>query len=279
MRIAHLSDLHFSHFTLSPLQFFSKRWLGNLNLLVKRKKEFDCARLEQLSELFKSLKVDLLLISGDLSTTSHPREFEKAKAFVTAVEQAGIRVIVLPGNHDQYTKRSYKKQLFYRYFPSELKTAKVAVTPLENNWFLIAIDSACATSLTSSCGFFSPEAENKLAQLLCELPKGASALLVNHYPLFNPDGSRRALIRAEHLRALLVQHPTIKLYLHGHTHRQTIADLRPNGLPIILDSGSITHKKQGSWHLLDLEKDRGIVHPYRWQNETWHKTEERRFTF
>lgn len=40
LRCAHLSDLHFSEPTWSPSQFFSKRWLGNLNLLLARKKVY-----------------------------------------------------------------------------------------------------------------------------------------------------------------------------------------------------------------------------------------------
>lgn len=279
MRIAHLSDLHFSHFTISPFQFFSKRWLGNLNLLFCRKKEFDLSRLRSLPELLQSLKVDLLLLSGDLTTTSHRGEFKKAQAFASSVEKLGIRTVALPGNHDQYTRGAYKKQRFYQFFPSDLKKDQVSLTPLPDNWFLIALDSAIATSLVSSSGLFSKKSEETLEKILAGLPLNASIVLVNHYPLFNCDGNRRGLIHADRLRSLLARHPSIKLYLHGHTHRHSFADLRPNGLPVILDSGSATHKKQGSWNLLDLKPGLCAVQPYEWKNGGWQKQEERRFTF
>jgi hypothetical protein len=44
----------------------------------------------------------------------------------------------------------------------------------------------------------------------------------------------------------------VKLFLHGHSHRQCIADLRSSNLPIILDSGSTAQKHNGTWNLIDI---------------------------
>lgn len=269
MRIAHISDLHFSKFTLNPLQFFSKRWLGNLNLLFFRRNTFDHARLGPLPALFKKQKVDLVIISGDLSTTSRRKEFKLAQEFVKKIEAQGIPVVTLPGNHDQYTKRAYKRKHFYKYFNSPLKEQGVLTRELGNRWQLIALDSAIATSLVSSQGLFSPELEKALAKQLSKLPQNAQILLVNHFPLFQSQGPRRALKRGEALSQLVRRDPRIKLYLQGHTHLHTIADLRPSGLPIILDSGSATHKKDGSWHLLQLGEKRCDVESFRWKEGAW----------
>lgn len=275
MRIAHISDLHFSKLSFNPLQFFSKRWLGNLNLLFFRRKEFDAKRLNSLPSLFKSLDVDLVVISGDLSTTSRKSEFLKAKEFVEKIEAQGIQVVTLPGNHDQYTKRAYKKQLFYKYFNSPLKETGVMLKELGSKWLLVALDSAVATSLVSSRGHFSTKLEKSLAKLLSDLPKNKQILLVNHFPFFQSQGPRKSLERSEALRTLLLHDPRIKLYLQGHTHIHTIADLRASGLPIILDSGSVTQKKDGSWHLLDLSEKRCDVESFRFKNSTgWHAEEK-----
>src|SRR5207249_2378107 len=104
MRFAHISDLHFGSFALSPLQFFSKRWLGNFNFLLRRKRKFDYRRLVQLRELFKEHQITHVLITGDLSVTARPSEFWQGNNFVELLKEAGLEVFVVPGNHDHYTK-------------------------------------------------------------------------------------------------------------------------------------------------------------------------------
>ncbi len=284
MRIAHISDLHFSKATFNPLQFFSKRWLGNLNLLFCRKREFRPEQLAPLAELFKSLHVDLVLISGDLSCTSLPREFRLAADFVDSLAQQGMQVVTIPGNHDHYTKTAYKKRHFYRFFaskfaqsPYDLSAHGIAVKELSNGWFLIALDTALATSLISSRGYFSPEIEERLEMTLATLPRERPIILVNHFPFFDTEGPYKALVRGDALRNLIAKYPAIKLYLHGHSHRQTIANLQASGLPIILDSGSVSHHIDGSFLLIDIDKKSCQVEPYAWKNSQWQAQETQRF--
>ena len=261
IRIAHISDLHFSKPSLHPGQFFSKRWLGNLNLLFSRKKDFDTERLQSLANLYQELKVNYLIITGDLSTTSLESEFSEAAEFIEQFKKVGIEVFCLPGNHDHYTKKAFQQKLFYHYFPSNFSPEKtsaslreegVTLKHLGEGWWLIAIETALATSLISSRGFFSPELEKNLTKILLQLPKDDKVILANHFPLFNNDGPRKALKRASALQEQLQKFPNVKLYLHGHTHRQCIADLRANNLPIVLDSGSASHCERGSWNLIEI---------------------------
>ncbi|HNA62745.1 MAG TPA: metallophosphoesterase, partial [Rhabdochlamydiaceae bacterium] len=119
IKIAHISDLHFSNWDWNPSQFFSKRWLGNLNFLFGRQRHFAHERLKSLPTLFRNHGISHVMITGDLTTTSSLGEFEKAREFVEALEAVGLKVFVIPGNHDQYTKRAHKDQLFYNYFPSQ----------------------------------------------------------------------------------------------------------------------------------------------------------------
>lgn len=253
MRIAHLSDLHFSKITFSPAQFFSKRWVGNINLLLSRRRAFDTRHLSSLVPLFKQLQVDHIVITGDLTTTSLEGEFEQAAELIASFEKEGITSHILPGNHDHYTQGAHQNHLFYRYFPSPLKEKRVAKTCLGKGWWLITLDTALATSLISSRGEFAPAIEQELKTVLGSIPPTEKIILANHFPLFNNDGPRKVLSRAGHLRTLISEFPQIVLYLHGHTHRQCIADLRFNHLPILLESGSCTYKKHSSWHLIDIQ--------------------------
>lgn len=278
MRLAHISDLHFAKATCNPSQFFSKRWLGNLNLILFRKREFLPDHLFSLPALFKQLKVDLVIITGDLTTTSRSQEFEAALNFTREIEKEGISVLTLPGNHDQYTKSAYKQKLFYQFFPSDLKEQGIAVKPLANKWQIISLDMAVATSLASSRGLFSEQLEKKLEETLARIPQDASLILTGHFPFFHPDSPRRALIRGEALGKIMQRFPQIKFYLHGHTHRHTIADLRSSGFPIILDSGSATHVQVGTWNLIDINDKGCEIEMYKRENSApWEASQKLAF--
>lgn len=287
MRIAHISDPHFFHLNYSFSQFFSKRWLGNLNLLFNRKGELFIDRLQLLPLFFKSKGVTDVVISGDLTTTSCKKEFEKAKAFVRLFEQAGMRVILIPGNHDHYTKKACNNKLFYEYFPTTYAPQKSAhpnlrddrhtLIELPNNWVMLLVDTSLASNLFNSTGKFSTHLHDKLKQTL-QLLENKSILLVNHFPFLPTGPKKRQMIGSRHFQALLEDHPNIKLYWHGHTHRKIIADLRPSGLPVILDPGSISYKK-GSFFISDLSQDSLDLKSYHWVKSHWVIEEERHFSW
>ncbi len=79
------------------------------------------------------------------------------------------------------------------------------------------------------------------------------------------------------MRAIIERYPNICLYLHGHTHRHTIADLQPNGLPIVLDSGCPIQKPHGTWNLIDLGEKECQVQCYRWSGFAWEGEERKSF--
>lgn len=263
-RLAQISDLHFSKLSWNPFQFCSKRWLGNLNLLMKRKHSLRPDNLTTLFPIFHEYKIDAVLITGDLTSTSHEDEFLLAQQFVESLQQEKFKVFTLPGNHDQYTKRAFKKQLFYQFFNTNYSPPTDSLTSLSlkedglsaayfgHGWWLIALDTAIATSLISSNGYFSPELEQKLEKALKEIPDDQHVILINHFPIFSNESARKSLIRKEALKKLIQRFPKIKLYLHGHTHRHCIADLRSSHLPIFLDSGSTAQKEEGTWNLIDI---------------------------
>lgn len=275
MRIAHLSDLHFSKISFTMGQLFSKRWLGNLNLFVSRKKAFNTERLFPLVERLQQEKVDHLIVTGDLSTTSLEAEFAQALELIKAFQEVGIKTHILPGNHDHYTKKAYKNQLFYRYFPSELKEKGVYKTLLSPGWWLVSLDTALATSLFSSRGHFTLALEEALISLLNEIPTKDKIILANHFPLFGNDGPRKALLREKELRKVILKYPQIAFYLHGHTHRHSVADLRVNGLPIILESGSASHIENGSWNLLDISPKETRLQRFQFHEEKgWYASKQ-----
>lgn len=277
-RLAHISDLHFSKSTCNPLQFLSKRWIGNLNLIFSRQKNFETERLERLIDIFKQNQVQHVVISGDLSTTSLPHEFQEALQFIEKLKAAGMSVFTLPGNHDHYTKKAYKSKLFYNFFHSHysmedspiyaynLKEHQLAAKYLGNQWWFIALDTAKATSLISSRGFFSEKLERNLKEILGLIPTDHQIILANHFPFFDQESPRKTLERGAYLKNLIERFPNIKIYLHGHTHRHSLADLRPGRLPIISDSGSTSHRKRGAWNLIDVSSQGCSFQVFKWMD-------------
>ncbi len=261
MKIAHISDLHFVKRSWSPMQFFSKRWLGNLNSLFIRRKDFDYAKLEKLPSHLKSLGVSLVIISGDVTTTSDKREFELARAFTASLEKEGLEVICIPGNHDHYTRSDYRNRTFYNYFPSSwdtslgcnLKNDGVTAKKLCPGWWIVGLDTACSTSWVASTGYFHPRTEKALDELLQKLPE--QILLVNHFPFFQHESKRKVMLRGPSLQHLVEKFPQVKIYCHGHTHRRCIAPLEASGLPLILDPGSTTHRSNDGWHLIEIQEN------------------------
>ncbi len=288
-RLAHISDLHFSKITWNPSQFFSKRWLGNLNLLLARRHTFDPSCLTTLIPIFHERNVETVLITGDLTSTAQAAEFKMAQQFIENLQNEKFQVFTLPGNHDHYTKNAYKNKLFYQYFSANyaskenLKDDEMTKIFLGHDWWLFALDTALATSLFSSNGYFSSELEQKLESALQELPKNHRVILVNHFPLFANESKRKSLIRREALQKILKRFPQVKLYLHGHSHRHCIADLRSSHLPIILDSGSAAQKNKGTWNLIDITADGCVIEVFqniRKSNPTsWESVAKSNFTW
>jgi 3',5'-cyclic AMP phosphodiesterase CpdA len=277
LKLAHLSDLHFSNWDWNPAQFFSKRWLGNLNFLFGRRRIFAHERLGLLPALFKEQGITHVLITGDLTTTSAPAEFEKARVFIQLLEAQGLQVFCIPGNHDQYTRKAYEQHLFYNYFPMQwnntsaynLKKHGMTAQKISDAWWLVGLDTALATSWFFSSGYFSENTEKNLIEFLSKLPTGEQVILFNHFPFFQHETPRKRLERGGALRKILERFPQVKIYCHGHTHRQCLADLRPSQLPIILDSGSIVHRDRGTWHQLTLSPEKLVTEVFSWKDEKW----------
>lgn len=282
MKLAHISDLHFAKVSFGFSQFFSKHWIGNLNLVAARKRDYLQDHLNPLPDLFKTLGVEYVIISGDLSTTSQHIEFARAANFVRKLKDKGLETVVVPGNHDQYTRKAYRNKWYYDYFDHSfaqgsgvidsfsLKEHGVSAKSLKNDWWIVALDTAVATSLFSSRGLFSLKVESKLKELLSLIPEHHKVILVNHFPFFQNSNPRVWLERGKELEALIRKFPNIKFYLHGHSHRHCIADLRVDGLPVICDSGSAPHRERGTWNLLELSPQGFSIDVFKWK-ESWQK--------
>ena len=292
IKIAHISDLHLWKVTFSLSQFLSKRWLGNINLILFRKKRFSQSQILQLPELFEKIKVNYVIVTGDVSSTSLDDEFKFGKELFDDLKKRGITPLFLPGNHDCYTKKAQKQKTFYKYFENDpgksplekkfnLKNDRLEAHKISSDLWVILIDCTLATNLISSRGLFSEESEKKLLELLLHIPKEHNIILATHFPFTINKSPRKSLKRAGNLKKILKDNPNIKLFVHGHTHHHNVSDLRKKGLPIVIDSGSSSHNQIGKWNLLEIGPSSYTIKVFDWikKDLKWHNTEEKNYHF
>ncbi len=278
MKIAHLSDIHFFRYNLSLKNFFSKELLGTLNHFANRSQLKNGCNLIQLPFFLKEKGVTHVVITGDFTTTSNIKEYTAAKEFIDHLEHQGFKIFFVPGNHDKYTQKSAQSNAFYKYLkaPKEMQEKGFVYEEFGEGYHWIGLDTTLATPLLSSQGLFSCDLEKRLISLLDSIDKTQPLIVVNHFPVRSRKAmpKRHQMIRYPCLKQILEKYPNIKLYLFGHTHLSEIF----LGRPILLNGGSLTLTKGGSFHLLELQKNQITIEGYshqsgQWEASSWQQAE------
>ena len=231
MKIIHFSDLHVWTLKGWDGDLSIKRLLGRANLLLRRKNAFPPELGQKVIKAILEREADLVIFSGDASTASMMSEFEVSHAlFQPIYDKWGDRFLVVPGNHDRYTRHAASNRLFERHFP-------FAPSEYPHAWYVneqltvLGLDLSVARSITARGDF--PRQKLPLLQLkLAEIKKnGKQVIVVGHYPLAYPpevriDWQHVLPQREEILKAL--QEAGVAAYLHGHKHRRWV--VRKEGL-------------------------------------------------
>ena len=248
--LLHIADLHFWKITWNPLRQLNKRVLGNLNLILKRSKQFDLALAPSSAEYAASTGLPTALFTGDFSTTSLEEEFEMALGFVRQIQKGGFKVHLLPGNHDVYTfwaSANRLRRIFAEYLPSgdyPLRQTLPGGTPL------IVVPTVCPNFILS-CGRITTQEIERTKALLaeCESP----VIVAGHYPFLQKTSAyrmtySRELRGADALREALGESGKRILYIAGHVHRFSYTqDSRYENLQQLTTDGPFHHsRKQGT---------------------------------
>lgn len=278
MRIIHLSDIHVWRYSYNPLHLFNKRVIGTASLLAGRASNFRLERLESVVDRVRAIDADHILITGDLTTTALPAEFQDARDALAELLVDPERVSVIPGNHDRYTDGSVRSRQFEKYFgmfaPSD---AFPWLRRLDSDTSILGLDPTRAH--ISARGFLPPAQLDQARALLAGPSNRPRRLIVaSHYPVHAPP-SHAAELKPKKLRndrevgewlATLGPH----LYCCGHVHAawSFVPAAFPNqlclnsGAPLLRDPTGL--RPPGFLEIELHDRDVSVLH-HAWIGDAW----------
>jgi Icc protein len=197
--------------------------------------------------------VDHLVVTGDLTFSAEPREFERAAEMLKAFASAG-KLTVVPGNHDVWTEESVETGRFLRAVGPDgrgMRRAQASypqVVPLGDEAVLVALDSArYGDEPFDTPGRLGSEQIRAARELAREHSKQGRAIVLafHHHVVLPPERvssdaavARMPLADADQVVRLVAEVP-IAAVLHGHRHTAFRVDLPGAAGPTpVLCSGS-----------------------------------------
>lgn len=227
MRLAHLSDLHVLDVQgVKPWRFFNKRVTGVANLLSLRRSAHSQALLEAAVDTLLGLDVDHVVVTGDLTNLSLESEFARARELLEPLVDRGLSVV--PGNHDVYTRGSYRKDRFEAFFGDLLWDTPVPSRDGRYPWFkrvggvhMIGFSSALPRAPLIATGEIGPDQLDRMHRYLAtERRPDEFAVALLHHNL-HKRGPRKDTMHGLVDRAAVLDAcaaADVGLVLHGHTH-------------------------------------------------------------
>jgi 3',5'-cyclic AMP phosphodiesterase CpdA len=219
-QIAHLSDVHFG--------------------------AHDPAIVAALEELLPDLKPDLVVVSGDFTQRARVAQYRLACEFLDRLEQTGLAVLGVPGNHDiplYDVARRFARPLhrYRRYIDDEL-------CPWFENDEIAMLGINTARSLTFKDGRISHAQMALIRECFRDVSPQKARILVTHHPLFAmPIGESEGLARSvgRHGDALkAIGEAGVHLLLAGHYHRAYSRSAREMvetaGPELVIQAGTAT---------------------------------------
>ncbi len=258
--LAHLSDPHLAPLPRPrPSELLSKRGLGYLNWLRKRR---GIHRAEVLAALVTDLKgqtPDHIAVTGDLVNLSLSNEFAPALHWLGGLGNPRD-VTFVPGNHDSYVRSAgafaehhwgdFMRGDIGEGFPFVRRRGALA---------LIGLSTSLPTPPLAATGRLHGDQLERLGEILAKLKSEHAfrAVLIHHPPTEGAHHFRR-LINAGALRDVLHRHGA-ELVLHGHHHEASLhwlpgPQLRVPVIGVPSASGAADrHDEPAGYNLYEIE--------------------------
>lgn len=220
--LLHVADLHFWTVVVNPLRLLNKRFLGNLNVWLRRGRTFPMREAVPFVDALAATSANQVLLTGDFTSTSLDEEFLLARRFVDVLSDSGFTLNLMPGNHDVYTFEARRKRRFEHHFaPYVPREGYPALRRLAGGTPLLLAPTVCP-NWVSSKGRITLQETEQVKRLLGGLPP--VAIVSGHYPLLDKTHGyeltrERRLRNADALRRVLGDSGLTILYVAGHVHR------------------------------------------------------------
>lgn len=273
MRFLHCSDVHITgEYRLSDAFKLGWRRMPALaELFLKgRYRNFAAApqTVRQIAADAEALKVDHLIVSGDLTAYALEPEFDGAKAALEPWVNDPRRCTVVPGNHDTYTPGALRDTRFERRFGHLLESDLPEYTAEGPYPFVRLLrDEVAVVGLLSARVPFVPGASfgvigqrqlDGLQRIVADPRMAGRAVLVvvHHAPLNqlgNPDRPNHGLYDAAALFKRV--HGERFAVLHGHIHRRYHHEPSAER-PHLFGAGSSTQVGREGYWVIEVENGR-----------------------
>ncbi len=199
------------------------------------------------------MSVDHVVVTGDLTFSAEPREFERAADLLRPFAEAR-KLTVVPGNHDVWSEESLETGRYLRALGPDGKGMRRAapsyphVVPLGDEAVLVALDSArYGEDPWRTPGRLGSEQLRVARELVREHAKQGKAVVLafHHHVVLPPERvpsdaqvARMPLADADQVVRLVAELP-VAAVLHGHRHTAFRVDLPgANGPTPVLCAGS-----------------------------------------
>ncbi|MFY9349372.1 MAG: metallophosphoesterase [Sphingobium sp.] len=194
-RIAHLSDIHFG---------------------ANDPKIVDAA-----TAWLEARRPDLIVISGDFTQRARAEQFRQASAWLNRLKAAGLKTLVVPGNHDVPLYDLFRR--FVRPLNRYERYISNVLCPWYEDREVAILGLNTARSLTIKDGRINHAQMDLLRERFAAVPAEKTRILVTHHPLFAmPIGKGNELTEAvgQHDDAVKAAcEAGVHLALAGHFHR------------------------------------------------------------
>jgi 3',5'-cyclic-AMP phosphodiesterase len=262
VRLGHISDLHLGDRARYPRNGFVPRDCDRHSVKIARK----------LIAALREEQIDHLLVTGDLTLSGEPSEFERAADLLAPFAREG-KLSVLPGNHDVWTHDAAGTYRFLRALgPDGLGMKKpFAVYPLvvelSPEVVLVGLDSArYGDPPEQSPGWLGSDQLAQARELVrSHGQEGRAVVLALHHHLLIPPErvpsdaklARMPLYDADKVVRLCAELP-VAAVLHGHRHVSFRVDLPGPGRPTpVICAGSVSRV-----HDEPVRRPRALVHSF-----------------
>lgn len=213
--IVHISDLHF----------------GRINEPL----------LQPLIDFIKTLKPDVIVISGDITMRARTKEFIAAREFLAKLPFAQI---IVPGNHDIPLYNMYSR--FFQALKKYRKYITEDLEPVYKDESMVIYGLNTARSFALVRGRVDLSQIKKICAEFDKLPREVLRVVVTHHPFDLPEDFKAYNLQRKPAEAMeMLIKSKVDILLAGHTHKSIIDHVPKQAeelgyKPLVIQAGTST---------------------------------------